>query len=343
MKTPAVRLGFLFKASGSLLWLKKSKNGKLKLTLPMEHIHCLIIGSGPAGYTAAIYASRAGLKPVMYQGLQPGGQLTITNDVENFPGYPDGVMGPEMMEDLKKQAERFGTDIRYGIATKVDFSACPHKITIDETIELTADAVIIATGASAKWLGLPSEARLNGSGVSACAVCDGFFYRGKEVAIVGAGDTAAEEASYLANLCSKVYMLVRKDAMRASKIMQKRVLENPKIEVLFDTATDEILGEHAVEAVRVKNLVTHETRELPIHGFFVAIGHEPNSKIFQDYLHHDEQGYIKTLPGTSKTNVDGVFACGDVQDFTYRQAVTAAGTGCMAALDAERYLAGLKS
>ena len=308
----------------------------------MEHIHCLIIGSGPAGYTAAIYASRAGLNPVMYQGLQPGGQLTITNDVENFPGYPDGVMGPEMMEDLKKQAERFGTDIRYGIATKVDFSTCPHKITIDETTELTADAVIIATGASAKWLGLPSEARLNGSGVSACAVCDGFFYRGKDVAIVGAGDTAAEEASYLANLCSKVYMLVRKDAMRASKIMQKRVLENPKIEVLFDTATEEILGEHAVEGVRVKNLVSGEVKDLPIHGFFVAIGHEPNSKIFQDYLHHDPQGYLKTLPGTSKTNVDGVFACGDVQDFTYRQAVTAAGTGCMAALDAERYLAGLK-
>jgi thioredoxin reductase (NADPH) len=309
----------------------------------MEHIHCLIIGSGPAGYTAAIYAARAGLKPVMYQGLQPGGQLTITNDVENFPGYPDGVMGPEMMEDLKKQATRFGTDIRYGIATEVDFSGHPHKITVDETVELTADAVIIATGASAKWLGLPSEARLNGSGVSACAVCDGFFYRGKEVAIVGAGDTAAEEASYLANLCSKVYMLVRKDAMRASKIMQKRVLDNPKIEVLFDTATDEILGEHAVEAVRVKNLVSHETREIPVHGFFVAIGHEPNSKIFQDYLHHDEQGYLKTLPGTSKTNVDGVFACGDVQDFTYRQAVTAAGSGCMAALDAERYLAGLTS
>jgi thioredoxin reductase (NADPH) len=281
------------------------------------------------------------LQPVMYQGLQPGGQLTITNDVENFPGYPDGVMGPEMMEDLKKQAARFGTDIRYGIATKVDFSGSPHKITIDETIELTADAVIIATGASAKWLGLPSEARLNGSGVSACAVCDGFFYRGKEVAIVGAGDTAAEEANYLANLCSKVYMLVRKDAMRASKIMQKRVLDNPKIEVLFDTATDEILGEHSVEAVRVKNLVTHETREIPVHGFFVAIGHEPNSKIFQDYLHHDEQGYLKTIPGSAKTNVDGVFACGDVQDFTYRQAVTAAGSGCMAALDAERYLAGL--
>lgn len=306
-----------------------------------EHVKCLIIGSGPAGYTAAIYAARANMAPVMYQGLQPGGQLTITNDVENFPGYPEGIMGPEMMEDLKKQAARFGTDIRYGIATSVDFSGHPHRVTIDEKHTMTADAVIIATGASAKWLGLESEARLNGSGVSACAVCDGFFYRGKDVAIVGAGDTAAEEATYLANLCNKVYMLVRKGEMRASKIMQKRVLDNPKIEVLFDTATDEILGEHAVEAVRVKNILTHETREIPIHGFFVAIGHEPNSKIFQPYLHHDEQGYLKTIPGTSKTNVDGVFACGDVQDFVYRQAVTAAGTGCMAALDAERYLAAL--
>ncbi|SET40229.1 thioredoxin-disulfide reductase [Hymenobacter actinosclerus] len=306
-----------------------------------EHIHCLIIGSGPAGYTAAIYAARAGLNPVMYQGLQPGGQLTITNDVENFPGYPDGVMGPEMMEDLKKQAERFGTDIRYGIATAVDFEAHPRRITIDEKLELTADTVIIATGASAKWLGLPSEQRLNGSGVSACAVCDGFFYRGKDVAIVGAGDTAAEEATYLANLCSKVYMIVRKGEMKASKIMQKRVLDNPKIEVLWNTITDEILGEHAVEAVRVKNVVEGTTRDLAVEGFFVAIGHEPNSKIFQPYLHHDEQGYLKTIPGTSKTNVDGVFACGDVQDYTYRQAVTAAGTGCMAALDAERYLAAL--
>ena len=304
-----------------------------------EHHKCLIIGSGPAGYTAAIYAARANMAPVMYMGLQPGGQLTITNDVENFPGYPDGVMGPEMMEDLKKQAERFGTDIRYGIATKVDFSGHPHKITIDETTELTADAVIIATGASAKWLGLPSEAKLNGSGVSACAVCDGFFYRGQDVAIVGAGDTAAEEATYLANLARKVTMIVRKGELKASKIMQKRVLDNPKIEVLFDTVTDEILGEHAVEGVRVKNVRTHEVREIPLTGFFVAIGHEPNSKIFQPYLHHDEQGYLKTLPGTSKTNVDGVFACGDVQDFTYRQAVTAAGTGCMAALDAERFLA----
>ncbi|KUG07766.1 thioredoxin-disulfide reductase [Solirubrum puertoriconensis] len=306
-----------------------------------EHVKLLIIGSGPAGYTAAIYAARANLSPVMYQGLQPGGQLTITNDVENFPGYPEGIMGPQMMEDLKRQAERFGTDIRYGIATAVDFSGHPHRVTIDEKHTLTADAVIIATGASAKWLGLESEARLNGSGVSACAVCDGFFYRGKDVAIVGAGDTAAEEATYLANLCNKVYMLVRKGEMRASKIMQKRVLDNPKIEVLFNTATDEILGQHAVEGVRVKNVLTHETRVLPIDGFFVAIGHEPNSSIFREYLHHDEQGYLKTIPGTSKTNVDGVFACGDVQDFVYRQAVTAAGTGCMAALDAERYLAAL--
>ncbi|MCB2409995.1 thioredoxin-disulfide reductase [Hymenobacter lucidus] len=306
-----------------------------------EHVKCLIIGSGPAGYTAAIYAARANMAPVMYQGLQPGGQLTITNDVENFPGYPDGIMGPEMMEDLKKQAARFGTDIRYGLATAVDFSSHPHKVTIDEKTQLTADAVIIATGASAKWLGIESEARLNGSGVSACAVCDGFFYRGKDVAIVGAGDTAAEEATYLANLCNKVYMLVRKGEMRASKIMQKRVLDNPKIEVLFNTGTDEILGQFAVEGVRVKNLLTHETRELAVEGFFVAIGHEPNSKIFQPYLHHDEQGYLKTIPGSAKTNVDGVFACGDVQDYTYRQAVTAAGSGCMAALDAERYLAAL--
>lgn len=307
----------------------------------MEHIKCLIIGSGPAGYTAAIYAARANMAPVMYMGLQPGGQLTITNDVENFPGYPDGIMGPEMMEDLKKQATRFGTDIRYGIATAVDFSVTPRRVTIDETTELTADAVIIATGASAKWLGLPSEAKLNGAGVSACAVCDGFFYRGQEVAIVGAGDTAAEEATYLANLCSKVTMIVRKGEMKASKIMQKRVLENPKIEVLFNTVTDEILGEYAVEGVRVKNVLTHETREIPLTGFFVAIGHEPNSKIFQPYLHHDEQGYLKTIPGSSKTNIDGVFACGDVQDYTYRQAVTAAGSGCMAALDAERYLAAM--
>ncbi|WP_205500680.1 thioredoxin-disulfide reductase [Rufibacter psychrotolerans] len=307
-----------------------------------ERVKCLIIGSGPAGYTAAIYASRAGLKPVMYQGLQPGGQLTITNDVENYPGYPQGVNGPQMMEDFRQQAERFGADIRYGIATSVDFSGKPHRVTIDEQKEIEADTVIIATGASAKWLGLESEARLNGSGVSACAVCDGFFYRGQEVAIVGAGDTACEEAHYLSNLCSKVYMIVRRDEMRASTIMQNRVKNTPNIEILWNSVTDEILGEHGVEGVRLKNTVTGETSEIALKGFFVAIGHEPNSKIFQAYLEHDESGYLKTIPGTSKTNVDGVFACGDVQDNVYRQAVTAAGTGCMAALDAERYLASLE-
>jgi thioredoxin reductase (NADPH) len=259
--------------------------------------------------------------------------------VENFPGYPNGVLGPALMTDLRQQAERFGTDIRHGLATAVDFSARPHRVTIDEQHQLTADAVIIATGASVKWLGLESEARLNGAGVSACAVCDGFFYRGKDVAIVGAGDTAAEEATYLANLCRQVYLLVRKGEMRASRIMQQRVLENPRIEVLFHTATDEVLGRQAVEGVRVKNVLTHATRELPVEGFFVAIGHQPNSALFRQYLRHNEQGYLQTVPGTSKTNVEGVFACGDVQDFLYRQAVTAAGSGCMAALDAERYLA----
>ena len=305
----------------------------------IEHVKCLIIGSGPAGYTAAIYASRANLFPVLYQGLQPGGQLTITNDVENYPGYPDGVNGPQMMEDFKKQAARFGTDIRYGIATDVDFSSKPHKVTIDGNKVITADTVIISTGASAKWLGLESEARLNGNGVSACAVCDGFFYRGQDVAIVGAGDTAAEEATYLANLCKKVYMIVRRHEMKASVIMQERVKNTPNIEVLWNTVTDEILGTDVVNAVRVKNVVTNELREIPVQGFFVAIGHQPNSDIFKKYLEHDENGYLKTIPGTSKTNIDGVFACGDVQDFMYRQAVTAAGSGCMAALDAERYLA----
>ena len=304
-----------------------------------ERVKCLIIGSGPAGYTAAIYAARAGLKPVLYQGLQPGGQLTITNDVENYPGYPDGINGPQMMEDFKKQAERFGTDVRYGSATKVDFSALPHTVIIDDNQEIKADTVIISTGASAKWLGLESEERLNGSGVSACAVCDGFFYRGQDVAIVGAGDTAAEEATYLANLCRKVYMIVRKHEMKASQIMQDRVTKTPNIEVLWNTVTDEILGDQTVEGVRVKDVHTHETRVLDVKGFFVAIGHQPNSDIFKPYLHHDENGYLKTIPGTSKTNIDGVFACGDVQDFVYRQAVTAAGSGCMAALDAERYLA----
>lgn len=305
-----------------------------------EQIEVLILGSGPAGYTAAIYAARAGLKPVMYQGMQPGGQLTITNDVENFPGYPDGIQGPAMMEDLKNQAERFGLDNRYGMATSVDFSTpLAHKVTIDGSKELIAKTVIIATGASAKWLGIESETRLNGLGVSACAVCDGFFYRGKEVAIVGAGDTACEEAHYLSKLASKVTMLVRRDEFRASQIMQNRVMNTPNIQVLFNTETEEILGENGVDAVRVKNNKTGEESIIPIHGFFVAIGHKPNTDIFENYLSMDETGYILVEKGTTKTNIDGVFACGDAQDNVYRQAITAAGTGCMAALDAERYLA----
>lgn len=303
-----------------------------------EKVHCLIIGSGPAGYTAAIYAARANMKPVLYQGIQPGGQLTITTEVENYPGYPEGIQGPEMMVDFEKQATRMGADIRYGLATKVDFSQQPFKVWIDEEKLVEADAVIIATGASAKWLGLPSEERLNGFGVSACAVCDGFFFRGKDVAIVGAGDTAAEEALYLSKLTNKVSMLVRKDQMRASKVMQDRVLATPNIQVYWDTETDEILGENKVDSVRVKNVKTGATETIPVQGFFVAIGHTPNSDIFKDYLEMDEAGYIKTIPGTSKTNVEGVFAAGDVQDKIYRQAVTAAGSGCMAALDAERYL-----
>lgn len=305
----------------------------------IERVKVLIIGSGPAGYTAAIYASRAGLSPVLYTGGQPGGQLTITNDVENYPGYPDGIMGPEMMEDFRKQAERFGTSVRYGVATKVDFSAQPHVVTIDDQIILHADTVIISTGASAKWLGIESEARLNGQGVSACAVCDGFFFRGQEVAIVGAGDTACEEASYLSNICSKVYMIVRKDEMRASQIMQKRVINNPKIEILWNSETEEILGQDVVNGVRIFNNKTGEKREIAISGFFVAIGHQPNTEIFKDFIQMDSSGYIKTIPGSTKTNVEGVFACGDAQDHIYRQAVTAAGTGCMAALDAERFLA----
>jgi thioredoxin reductase (NADPH) len=305
----------------------------------MELIKCLIIGSGPAGYTAAIYAARADLKPVMYQGLQPGGQLTITNDVENFPGYPDGVMGPAMMEDLKKQAERFGTDVRWGYASAVDFSSHPYKVTIDESKTVLAETIIISTGASAKWLGLPSEERLNGFGVSACAVCDGFFFRGQDVAIVGGGDTAAEEATYLAKLCRKVYMIVRRDELRASKTMQHRVLNTPNLEVIWDSETVEIQGEKAVEHALIRNLKTGETRTLDITGFFVAIGHTPNSGIFKGWLDMDESGYIKTKPGTTQTNVPGVFAAGDIQDHVYRQAITAAGTGCMAALEAERWLA----
>ncbi|RRB06889.1 thioredoxin-disulfide reductase [Larkinella rosea] len=304
-----------------------------------EHVNCLIIGSGPAGYTAAIYASRAGMKPVLYQGMQPGGQLTITNEVDNFPGYPEGVHGQQLMVDLEQQARRFGTDIRYGVVTAVDFSGSIHKATVDEQQEISANVVIISTGASAKWLGLPSEMRLNGLGVSACAVCDGFFFRGKDVAIVGAGDTAAEEASYLANLCRKVYMIVRRGEMRASKFMQNRVKSLPNIEILWNSETEEVLGEDEVTGALIKNTVTGEKRVIDVSGFFVAIGHEPNTAIFKPYVEMDETGYIITEKGSSRTNVPGVFACGDAQDNIYRQAITAAGTGCMAALDAERYLA----
>jgi thioredoxin reductase (NADPH) len=304
----------------------------------MENIHCLIIGSGPAGYTAAIYAARAGMNPVLYQGYQPGGQLTITTDVENYPGYPDGIMGPEMMQHFQKQAERMGADIRWGTVSAVDLSQQPYKAQIDEETWVTADAVIISTGASAKWLDIPSETRLNGSGVSACAVCDGFFFKGKPVAIVGAGDTACEEALYLSKICSEVHMFIRKDEMRASVVMQERVKQKENIHVYWNTETDEILGEKKVEAVRVKNNKTNETKEIAIDAFFVAIGHEPNSKLFKGVINMDETGYIQTIPGTAQTNIPGVFACGDVQDKNYRQAVTAAGSGCMAALDAERYL-----
>lgn len=302
-------------------------------------LKCLIIGSGPAGYTAGIYAARADLKPVMYTGMQPGGQLTITTEVENYPGYPNGTQGPEMMEDFKKQAERFGTDIRFGYVNKVDFSGPIHKVWVDETTLIQAHTVVIATGASAKWLGIPSEQRLNGFGVSACAVCDGFFFKGQDVAIVGAGDTAAEEATYLAKLCKKVYMIVRRGEMRASKAMQNRVLNTPNIEVLWNSETAEILGDKGVSGALIKNIKTGETRQLAVTGFFVAIGHTPNTEIFKEWLDMDEQGYIKAIPGTSKTNIKGVFAVGDAADKVYRQAVTAAGTGCMGALDAERYLA----
>ncbi|MEY5068701.1 MAG: thioredoxin-disulfide reductase [Bacteroidota bacterium] len=305
-----------------------------------EHVHCLIIGSGPAGYTAAIYAARADLKPVLYTGIVPGGQLTQTTDVENFPGYPKGVMGPEMMEDFRQQAERFGTDIRFGYATKVDFSKTPHQVVIDEIKTITADTVIIATGASAKWLGLESEQKYNGFGVSACAVCDGFFFKGQDVAIVGAGDTAAEEATYLAKLCNKVHMIVRKGEFRASKAMVNRVMNTPNIEVHYHTETQEILGNgQTVTGVRVKNNQTGEEKNLDVTGFFVAIGHHPNTDIFKGWLDMDETGYLITKPDSTQTNIEGVFACGDAQDKLWRQAITAAGTGCMAALEAERYLA----
>jgi thioredoxin reductase (NADPH) len=305
----------------------------------IEKVNCLIIGAGPAGYTAAIYAARANLKPVLYTGLQPGGQLMTTTDVENYPGYPEAVTGPEMMDDFQKQAERVGADIRFGLVTKVDFSEKVHKVWIDEETEIHANSIIIATGAEAKWLGIPSEKRLNGSGVSACAVCDGFLFKGKEVAIVGAGDTACEEALYLSNLCPKVHMIVRSDKMRASKIMQDRVIKKENITIYWNSSTDDILGEHKVEGVRLKNNITNELSEIKVEGFFVAIGHKPNSDLFKDFLEMDETGYLITVAGSTKTKVNGVFAAGDVQDKIYRQAVTSAGSGCMAALDAERYLA----
>ena len=305
-----------------------------------ERIKCLIIGSGPAGYTAAIYAARAGLEPVVYTGMEPGGQLMITTEVENYPGYPDGKTGPEMMADFQKQAERFGTQVRYEVISKVDFEGPIHKVWTESGTEIEAHTVIISTGASAKWLGLPNEERLakSGGGVSACAVCDGFFYKGKEVAVVGGDDTAAEEATYLAKLCPTVHLLIRRDEMRASKIMQERVMKTPNIKIHWNTSTDEIVAEDHVTAVRVVNNKTGEKSEIPIDGFFVAIGHKPNTDIFKGWLEMDDVGYLKAVPGTSHTSIKGVFVSGDAADKVYRQAVTAAGTGCMAALDAERYL-----
>lgn len=302
-----------------------------------EHVKCLIIGSGPAGFTAAIYASRANMQTVIYQGLQPGGQLTTTTEVENFPGYPEGVTGPVLMEDLQKQAERFGVDVRYGVATSVDFSEQVKKVVVDEEKEITADVVIIATGASAKYLGLESEKKLMGAGVSACATCDGFFYKGLDVVVVGGGDSACEEALYLSGICKKVYLVVRKDYLRASNIMQQRVIDAENIEVLFEHVTKEVLGETEVTGVLLEKKGTEEVK-INVDGFFLGIGHNPNTEIFKGQLELDTEGFIKTTPGTSKTNVDGVFAAGDVQDPVYKQAITAAGSGCMAALDAEKYL-----
>jgi len=306
-----------------------------------EEVKVLIIGSGPAGYTAAIYAARAGMNPVLYTGGQPGGQLTTTNDVENFPGYPDGINGPQMMIDLQKQAERFGTKIHYALVTGVDFSSYPYTVTIDEKDEVIAESIIIATGASAKYLGLPSEEKYNNRGVSACAVCDGYFYRGKEVAVVGAGDSAAEEATYLSKLCTKVHLIVRRDEMRASKIMQQRVLNTPNIEIHWNSETEEILGDDAsgVTGVRLVNNKTGEKNVVAVQGFFLAIGHKPNTDIFKGSIDMDETGYILVQPGSTKTNIEGVFAVGDAADRIYRQAITAAGTGCMGALDAEKFLA----
>ena len=312
----------------------------------IERIKCLIIGSGPAGYTAAIYAARADLNPVMYTGLEPGGQLTTTTEVDNFPGYPDGIDGPAMMVDLQKQAERFGTQVRMGMVTEVEFSkevGGVHKACVDNATWVEAETVIISTGATAKYLGLPSEQRLRGGGVSACAVCDGFFYKGQDVAIVGGGDTAAEEATYLANICSKVTMLVRKDEFRASKAMQHRVMNTKNIDVRYNTEVDEVIGDQVVEGLRMVNNQTGEKEEIKITGLFIAIGHKPNTEIFKGQLDMDDTGYLITKGKSTKTNVPGVFASGDVQDKEYRQAITAAGTGCMAALDAERYLASVES
>ncbi len=309
----------------------------------VEKVKSFIIGSGPAGYTAAIYTSRANLSPVVYQGMEPGGQLTTTTEVENFPGYPDGVEGPAMMEDLRKQAERMGADIRWGLVTSVDFSHRPFKISTDDGKHFEAESVIIATGASAKYLGLDSETKFRGAGVSGCATCDGFFYKGKPVAVVGAGDTAAEDALYLSKIASKVYMIVRRDAMRASKVMQDRVIKNPNIEVIWNSVTKEIYGTEqgfmkAVKGAILTNVVTGEDRKIEVDGFFVAIGHKPNTELFNGQIQLDEEGYIKTIPGTTQTNIEGVFAAGDVQDHIYRQAITAAGSGCMAAIESERWL-----
>ncbi len=324
--------------------IQTDKSSIIDVLGKVERIKCLIIGSGPAGYTAAIYAARANMDPVLYQGLEAGGQLMTTTEVENFPGYPQGVTGPVMMEDIKNQAERFGADIRWGLITDVDFSNRPFKLTSDEGVNIEAEIVIIATGATAKYLGLESEQRLRGSGVSACATCDGFFYKNKVVAVVGGGDTACEEATYLSQLASKVYLIVRKPQLRASKAMQQRVLTNSKIQVLFEHNTLQVLGDAKVtglELIKKQGTPNEETIKIDIDGFFLAIGHHPNSDIFKKYIQTDEIGYIKTIPGTSKTNLPGVFACGDVQDPVYRQAITAAGSGCMAALDAERFLSGL--
>lgn len=326
--------------------LDLSKDTQKPDTESIEKVRCLIIGSGPAGYTAAIYASRANLKPVLYTGLQMGGQLTATTEVDNYPGYPDGITGPDMMEDFKKQAERFGTEIRFGIATKVDFSGKTNKVTIDENKIVEADAVIIATGATAKYLGLEAESRYSGMGVSACATCDGFFYKGKDVAVVGGGDTAAEEATYLAGLCRKVYLIVRRNVLRASKAMQDKVMKTSNIEILWEHQAIDLFGDNGVEGavlIKKKGTPQEEIIKVKIDGFFLAIGHTPNSEVFREFIETNETGYIKTMPGSSKTSIPGVFAAGDVQDPVYRQAVTAAGSGCMAAIDAERYLSEKKN